>query len=75
MKKTLLSLVLLFSGAAAFAQLPNGSVAPDFTATDINGQTHTLSEYLAAGKTVIIDISATCAARAGTTTIHITSTT
>lgn len=59
MKKTLLSLVLLFSGAAAFAQLPNGSVAPDFTATDINGQTHTLSEYLAAGKTVIIDISAT----------------
>ena len=59
MKKTLLSLVLLFSGAAAFAQLPNGSVAPDFTATDINGQTHTLSTYLAAGKTVIIDISAT----------------
>lgn len=59
MKKTLLSLVLLFSGAAAFAQLPNGSVAPDFTATDINGQTHTLSDYLAAGKTVIIDISAT----------------
>lgn len=59
MKRTLLSLALLFSGAAAFAQLPNGSVAPDFTATDINGQTHTLSDYLAAGKTVIIDISAT----------------
>lgn len=59
MKRILLSLALLLSGAAAFAQLPNGSVAPDFTATDINGQTHTLSDYLAAGKTVIIDISAT----------------
>lgn len=59
MKKTLLSLVLLLSGVTAFAQLPNGSSAPDFTATDINGNTHTLSEYLAAGKTVIIDISAT----------------
>lgn len=59
MKKTLLSLVLLFSGITAFAQLPNGSTAPDFTATDINGNTHSLSEYLAAGKTVIIDISAT----------------
>lgn len=58
MKKTLLSL-LLFSGLAAFAQLPNGSAAPDFTVTDLNGNTHTLSEYLAAGKTVIIDISAT----------------
>lgn len=59
MKKTLLAIITLFSGAAAFAQLPNGSSAPDFTATDINGNTHTLSEYLAAGKTVIIDISAT----------------
>lgn len=58
MKKTLLSL-LLFSGLAAFAQLPNGSTAPDFTVTDLNGNTHTLSEYLAQGKTVILDISAT----------------
>lgn len=58
MKKTLLSL-LLFSGLAAFAQLPNGSSAPDFTVTDLNGNTHTLSEYLAQGKTVILDISAT----------------
>ncbi|UMY66639.1 MULTISPECIES: T9SS type A sorting domain-containing protein [unclassified Flavobacterium] len=58
MKKTLLSL-LLFSGLAAFAQLPNGSTAPDFTVTDLNGNTHTLSEYLAEGKTVILDISAT----------------
>ena len=59
MRKTLLSFALLFSGAIAFAQLPNGSTAPDFTATDINGNTHHLADYLAAGKTVIIDISAT----------------
>jgi len=49
----------MLAGIGANAQIPNGSVAPDFTATDINGNTHTLSEYLAQGKTVIIDISAT----------------
>jgi hypothetical protein len=59
MKKTLLLIALALSGTTAFAQLPNGRSAPDCTATDINGNTHTLSEYLAAGKTVIIDISAT----------------
>ena len=59
MKKLLLSAFFAFAGITAQAQLANGSVAPDFTATDINGVSHTLSEYLAAGKTVIIDISAT----------------
>lgn len=59
MKRTLLSLFFLFLGVAAFAQLPNGSAAPDFTATDLDGNTHHLADYLAAGKTVIIDISAT----------------
>lgn len=58
MKKTLLSLMLL-AGMASYAQLPDGTPAPDFTVTDINGNPHTLSEYLAAGKTVILDISAT----------------
>lgn len=58
MKKTLLSLFLL-TGLSAFAQLPSGSTAPDFTITDINGNSHTLSTYLAQGKTVILDISAT----------------
>lgn len=43
----------------ASAQLPNGSVAPDFTVTDIDGNEHTLYDYLAEGKTVILDISAT----------------
>lgn len=59
MKKTLLLSMLMLAGFTASAQLPNGTVAPDFTATDINGNTHTLSEYLAQGKTVILDVSAT----------------
>ncbi|KGO85177.1 hypothetical protein Q765_17575 [Flavobacterium rivuli WB 3.3-2 = DSM 21788] len=59
MKKTLLSAMLVFAGLTAQAQLANGSIAPDFTATDINGVQHHLYEYLDAGKTVIIDISAT----------------
>jgi len=59
MKKTLLYAFFAMASFGANAQLANGSTAPDFTAKDINGNTHTLSEYLAAGKTVIIDISAT----------------
>ncbi|KOS06558.1 hypothetical protein AM493_11315 [Flavobacterium akiainvivens] len=59
MKKLLLSLFIAAAGFTAQAQIADGSNAPDFTATDINGNTHTLSEYLAQGKTVIIDISAT----------------
>ena len=33
-------------GTASFAQLPDGSIAPDFTATDINGVEHNLYSYL-----------------------------
>jgi len=43
----------------AFAQLPDGSVAPDFTATDINGVEHNLYSYLDSGYQVILDFSAT----------------
>ncbi len=49
--------VLCFSQAKA--QLADGSVAPDFTLTDINGTVHHLYDYLNQGKTVVIDISAT----------------
>lgn len=59
MKKTLLTAIIALTGLCVQAQLPNGSVAPDFTATDINGVEHHLYDYLDAGKTVIIDISAT----------------
>lgn len=58
MKKILLLLFGFYLGVSN-AQIASGSVAPDFTAVDINGVSHKLSDYLAAGKTVIMDISAT----------------
>lgn len=45
-------------GTAANAQLQVGSVAPDFTLTDINGTSHHLYSYLDSGYAVIIDVSA-----------------
>ena len=59
MKKITLLLAGLFITATASAQLADGTIAPNFTATDLNGNTHVLADYLAAGKTVIMDISAT----------------
>ena len=43
----------------AFAQLPDGSIAPDFTATDINGVEHNLYSYLDSGYSVILNFDAT----------------
>lgn len=54
--------MLLMAGLGANAQdggLADGSAAPDFTATDINGNSHHLQEYLDQGKTVVMYISAT----------------
>ncbi|MGC6532694.1 MAG: T9SS type A sorting domain-containing protein [Flavobacteriales bacterium] len=48
----------LFATTAS-AQIADGSVAPDFTTTDIDGNPVTLAEYMDAGKTVIMDVSAT----------------
>ncbi len=59
MKKITLLIALVLFSFKGNAQIAPGSVAPDFTVTDINGVSHTLSTYLAAGKTVIIDVSAT----------------
>lgn len=60
MKRILLLLLLCCLGwSAAKAQLPNGSVAPNFTGTDLDGVSHTLYDLLDAGKTVYIDVSAT----------------
>lgn len=62
MKRTLALLLVCIGVLAAnfvSAQLPDGTQAPDFTATDLNGTSHTLSSYINAGKTVILDISAT----------------
>lgn len=59
MKKTLLiAIVALFSFNNAQAQLPNGSVAPDFTLTDLDGTSHNLYSLLDDGYTVFIDFSA-----------------
>ncbi len=54
-----LAFVLLFISSQAFAQIPNGSFAPNFTATDIEGNEWNLYDILAEGKTVILDVSAT----------------
>lgn len=52
-------LFLIILSSSLMAQLPDGSQAPDFTVTDINGQTHTLSNYLDEGKTVFLKFFAT----------------
>lgn len=59
MKKMLSILAGTVFCLAAHAQLPNGSTAPDFTLTDLNGTTWNLYTLLAQGKTVFIDVSAT----------------
>lgn len=56
---TLFLLAMLWWPVQLSAQLPDGSTAPDFTLTDINGQTHHLYGYLAQGKVVALDFSAT----------------
>ncbi len=40
------------------AQLPDGSIAPNWTLKDISGNNHTLYNYLDQGKRVILDFSA-----------------
>jgi hypothetical protein len=59
MKRILLALATIFSVGAANAQLASGSLAPDFTGTDLDGNTHTLYDYLQQGFTVVVDVSAT----------------
>jgi hypothetical protein len=63
MKKKTLQLIavtaLLFTAIGTKAQLANGSIAKDFTLLDINGKSYTLYSFLDAGKTVVIDMSAT----------------
>ncbi|MEM1319116.1 MAG: T9SS type A sorting domain-containing protein [Bacteroidota bacterium] len=67
MKLRLYLIALLLAGFHLFsyaenpppAPLPAGVIAPDFTVTDINGNVHTLYDYLDAGIDVILDFSAT----------------
>lgn len=59
MRVFLVFLFLISATAPSNGQLPDGSLAPDFTATDLNGQTYHLYELLEQGKIVILEISAT----------------
>jgi peroxiredoxin len=53
MKRAFTALVLSGLVSAAFAAAEVGQPAPDFTATDINGKTHKLSDY--EGKIVVLE--------------------
>ena len=55
---TTLLFSLLFS-VNLFSQLPDGSIAPNITFTDIDGNTHTLYDILDEGKSVVFDVMAT----------------
>ena len=59
MKKVLLSIAMCFSMIAMNAQTAVGTAVGNWTLTDINGNVHTLYDYLDAGKMVVIDVSAT----------------
>lgn len=59
MKHLLASLSLLCAFHVTWAQLPDGSIAPDWTATDLDGNEHNLYALLDSGYQVIIDFSAT----------------
>lgn len=55
MKKLLtLAACLAIASTTAFGQLPNGSIAPNWSLPDINGNTHDLYTVLGQGKTVYI---------------------
>jgi thiol-disulfide isomerase/thioredoxin len=57
MKKIFTLLSICLTTALSFGQV--GAVASDFTQTDLDGTSHTLYDYLDAGKIVIVDMSAT----------------
>lgn len=57
--QALFFMIFGFGSGQLQAQLADGSLAPDFTLTDINGQTHNLYSYLNQGKTVFLDFFAT----------------
>ncbi len=55
----LLSSLLLSISLQSHAQLADGSIAPDWTLSDINGASHHMYADLNSGKAVYIDVSAT----------------
>lgn len=59
MNKVTLVLSFLLMFKIGFSQLPDGSIAPNFTLQDIHGNWHTLYDYLDSGKTVLINLAST----------------
>ena len=60
MKRFLLTITSFIAGMSMLcAQLPNGSIAPDWTETDIVWTSHHLYEYLDNEQVVFLDFSAT----------------
>lgn len=59
MKQLFYAILCILFSSPLFAQLPNGSIAPDWTVDDIEGNTYNLYDILASGKSVIVDVSAT----------------
>ena len=59
MKHFLAILLLACLTQTGWAQLPDGSISPDFTATDLSGEEHNLYALLDSGYQVILDFSAT----------------
>lgn len=59
MKKYAVFAIVLVFVLRLSAQLPSGAQAPDFTATDLNGQVWNLYDLLESGKIVILEVSAT----------------
>jgi len=56
---TLFTFLFLSFQIPVFGQLPNGAIAPDWTLPDIDGNIHTLYDYLDQGKMVMVEFSAT----------------
>ncbi len=59
MRKLRVLLLLCCLSYTSWGQVPSGSIAPDFTATDLNGQSWRLYDLLNQGKIVVLEISAT----------------
>lgn len=57
--KSILTILFFLSTFPLHAQLPDGSTAPDWTATDTEGNEWNLYDVLASGKPVVLEITAT----------------
>ncbi len=59
MKKILLAILMISFSQMAFTQLNTNAIAPNWTMTDLDGNSHTLYDYLNEGKVVYLIFSAT----------------